>query len=112
MANKKHIRLNSARDAHKLLSKMINERRRNEIDGQECRDIGYLLRILLDSIEAVELENRIENLEKPEVVALRVLKHSEADEKIIIEHYRRIALGLPHPSGRDEKGDVIELISN
>jgi len=63
MANKKHIRLNSARDAHKLLSKMINERRRKEIDGQECRDIGYLLRILLDSIEAGEFEDRIENLE-------------------------------------------------
>jgi len=63
MANKRHIRLNSARDVHKLLSKMINERRRKELDSQECRDIGYLLRILLDSIEAGELEDRIENLE-------------------------------------------------
>jgi len=63
MANKRHIRLNSARDVHKLLSKMINERRRCEIDGQECRDIGYLLRILLDSIEVVEFEARIEKLE-------------------------------------------------
>jgi hypothetical protein len=63
MSNKKHIRLNSARDIHKLIAKMVNERRRNEIDGQECRDIGYLLRILLDSIEAGELEDRIENLE-------------------------------------------------
>ncbi len=63
MANKKHIRLNTARDVHKLLSKMINERRRKELDSQECRDIGYLLRILLDSIEAGELEDRIENLE-------------------------------------------------
>ena len=63
MANKRHIRLNSARDVHKLLSKMINERRRKEIDGQECRDVGYLLRILLDSIEAGELEDRVEKLE-------------------------------------------------
>ena len=63
MANKKHIRLNTAKDVHKLLSKMINERRRKELDSQECRDIGYLLRILLDSIEAGELEDRIENLE-------------------------------------------------
>ena len=63
MANKKHIRLNTAKDVHKLLSKMINKRRRKELDSQECRDIGYLLRILLDSIEAGELEDRIENLE-------------------------------------------------
>ena len=57
------MRLNTTRDVHKLLSKMINERRRKELDSQECRDIGYLLRILLDSIEAGELEDRIENLE-------------------------------------------------
>ena len=63
MANKKHIRLNSARDVHKLLSKMINERRRKEIDTLECRDIGYLAKILLDSIEAGELEDRVEKLE-------------------------------------------------
>ena len=62
MANKKHIRLNSARDVHKLLSKMINERRRKEIDTLECRDIGYLAKILLDSIEAGELESRVETL--------------------------------------------------
>ena len=64
MANKRHIRLSSARDVHKLLSKMINERRRKEIDTLECRDIGYLAKILLDSIEAGELEDRIANLER------------------------------------------------
>lgn len=63
IANKKHIRLNSARDVHKLLSTMINERRRGEIDTLECRDIGYLAKILLDSIVAGELEERIVNLE-------------------------------------------------
>ena len=63
MANKRHIRLSSARDVHKLLSKMINERRRKEIDTLECRDIGYLAKILLDSIEAGELESRVETLE-------------------------------------------------
>jgi len=111
MANKKHIRLNSARDVHKLLSKMINERRRKELDSQECRDIGYLLRILLDSIEAGELENRIENLEKPQAVELKVLQHSERDEKRLIAHYRRIELGLPIPSGKeDTEGEVVETI--
>ena len=77
MANKKHIRLNSARDVHKLLSKMINERRREEIDTRVCRDIGYLAKILLDCLEAVELENRNENLEKPQELELKVLQHSE-----------------------------------
>lgn len=64
MANKKHIRLNSARDVQKFLSRMINERRRGEVDTAECRDIGYLAKILLDSIEAGEFEDRISELEK------------------------------------------------
>ena len=64
MANKKHIRLNSARDVQILISKMINERRRGQVDTTECRDIGYLAKILLDSIEAGELEDRIQQLEE------------------------------------------------
>ena len=111
MANKKHIRLNSARDAHKLLSKMINERRRNEIDGQECRDIGYLLRILLDSIEAGELEDRIENLEKPQELEVQHSIYTEEEQKILIAHYRRIELGIPHPSNEDTQGEIVELVS-
>ena len=64
MANKKHIRLASARDVHKLLSKMINERRRGEIGSTECRDVGYLTKILLDSIEAEDTEERLAGIEK------------------------------------------------
>ena len=64
MANKKHIRLDSARDVHKLLSKMINERRRDEIDSAQCRDIGYLAKIMLESIEAGEIEERLAQLEQ------------------------------------------------
>jgi len=64
MPNKKHIRLNSARDVQKMLSKLINERRRDEADTAICRDIGYLAKILLDSIEAGELEDRLKQLEK------------------------------------------------
>jgi len=63
MANKNHIRLYSSSDVHRLLSKMINQRRRGEIDSLECRDIGYLSNILLDSIEAGKLEERVVNLE-------------------------------------------------
>jgi len=64
VANKKHIRLNSARDVQKLLSRLINERKRDEIDSATCRDIGYLAKIMLDSIEAGEFEERIQDLEK------------------------------------------------
>ncbi len=63
MANKKHIRLNSARDVQRLLSSLINGRLRGEYIGPECRDIGYLSKILLDSIEAGELEDRLERVE-------------------------------------------------
>jgi len=111
MANKRHVRLNSARDVHKLLSKMINERRRKEIDGQECRDIGYLSKILLDCLEAVELEDRKENLEKPQELELKHSIHTEEEQKILIAHYRRIELGIPHPSGQDTKGEIVELVS-
>ena len=64
MANKQHTRLNSARDVQILLSKLINERRRGEIDTAECRDIGYLAKILLDALKITEIEDRVSNLEK------------------------------------------------
>ena len=63
MANKKHIRLNSARDIQRLLSSLINGRLRGENMSQECRDVGYLAKILLDSIQAGELEERIKRME-------------------------------------------------
>ncbi len=112
MANKRHIRLNSARDVHKLLSKLINERRRGQVDTPECRDIGFLAKILLDSIEAGELENRIENLEKPRELEVQHSIFTEEEQKILIAHYRRIELGLPIPSGKeDTEGEVVELVS-
>jgi len=111
MANKRHIRLNSARDVHKLLSKLINERRRGQVDTPECRDIGFLAKILLDSIEAVELENRIENLEKPRELEVQHSIFTEEEQKILIAHYRRIELGIPHPSGQDTEGEIVELVS-
>jgi len=43
---------------------MINERRRGEIGSTECRDIGYLAKILLDSIEASDVEERLAEIEK------------------------------------------------
>lgn len=64
MANKRHIRLESARDARKLLAKVINQRLRDEVDGETCRDVGFLTKILLSAIETSELEDRLAELEK------------------------------------------------
>lgn len=63
MANKRHIRLESARDARKLLAKIINQRLRDEVDGETCRDVGFLTKILLSAIETSELEDRLVELE-------------------------------------------------
>ena len=112
MANKRHIRLNSARDVHKLLSKMINQRLRKELGTQECRDVGFLAKILLDSIEAAELEDRKENLEKPQKLEVNHSIFTEEEQKILIAHYRRIELGLPIPSGKeDTEGEIVVLVS-
>jgi len=110
MANKRHIRLNSARDIHKLIAKMINERRRKEIDGQECRDVGFMLRILLDCLEAAELEDRKENLEKPRELEVQHSIFTEEEQRILISHYRRIELGIPHPSNKDTQGEIVEVV--
>ena len=111
MANKRHIRLNSARDVHKLLSKMINQRLRKELGTQECRDVAYLAKILLDTIKAVELEDRKENLEKPRESEVQHSIFTEEEQKILIAHYRRIELGLPIPSEKGTEGEVVELVS-
>lgn len=64
MANRRHVRLESARDARKLLAKIINQRLRDEVDGETCRDVGFLTKILLSAIETSELEVRLGELEK------------------------------------------------
>lgn len=64
MSNKKHIRLSDIRDIKKLLSKLINERYRDEVDSFKARDIGYLAKCLLEAYEKSELEERLAELEK------------------------------------------------
>jgi len=36
---------------------------------------------------------------------------TEEEQRILISHYRRIELGLPHPSGQDTEGEIVELVS-
>jgi len=63
MAGKRHIKLGQPRDVQKFISKLINQRLRDEIDSSTARDCGYLAKILLDAFDAVELEERLTELE-------------------------------------------------
>lgn len=67
MANKYHARLRTLKDIQVYLAKLINRRERNEIDSELCRDLGYLVKILSDTISKDENEGilkRLEELEK------------------------------------------------
>ena len=63
MAGKRHIKLGKPRDVQKFISKLINQRLRDEVDSATSRDCGYLAKILLDTFDAVEMEERLTELE-------------------------------------------------
>ena len=58
------VPLRSARDARKLLGRLINEVRRDEFDAQKAARIGYLISIYLKSVETDELAQRLDRIEK------------------------------------------------
>jgi hypothetical protein len=64
MANKRHVRLDSLKDARIFITKLINGRFREEIDTQMSRDLGYLIKIFCEVYSQSELEMRIQALEK------------------------------------------------
>jgi len=64
LAGKRHIRLDTLRDGQMFLSKLINQRYRDEIPGDVCRDIGFLLKIYLTYFESFELDSKITELEE------------------------------------------------
>ncbi len=57
------LKLTSVNDIRRLLSKTINELRNDEISYQTANTIGSLSNILLKTIQATSLEDRITNLE-------------------------------------------------
>ncbi len=61
---KRSIRLKNSRDVQRFLTRICNERYREELEGDVARDVGYLLKILLDSLKGIDLEERIEAIEK------------------------------------------------
>lgn len=56
--------LRTAREVRAEVAKVYREYRTGKIDGATARDSGYLLKIIIDSIRADELEVRIEALER------------------------------------------------
>jgi len=64
MANKRNHKLRTIRDIQRLLAKLVNQRIREEVESDVVRDAGYLLKIMTDGIRGIELEERLDNLEK------------------------------------------------
>lgn len=64
MPRKGYIQLASTSDLRRFVSKLINERKRGEIDSAMCRDCGYLAKILTDILQNGVFEERISNLEE------------------------------------------------
>ena len=58
------VPLRNARDARRLVSRLINEVRRGEIESQTAARIGYLISIYLKSVETDELAQRLDRIEK------------------------------------------------
>lgn len=61
---KQFKRLQTARDSREFMQKLINAVDKNKISIEKARTLGYLLKIFLDTVEASEFEERLEELEK------------------------------------------------
>ena len=61
---RRSIRLRTALDIRKLLSKLINGMYRDEIDDTKGKNIAYLCNVFLKSHEISEIETRLSALEK------------------------------------------------
>ena len=64
MARKGYSQLSSLSDIRKFVSKLINDRRRDNIDSSMSRDCGYLSKILMEIMQNSEIEERIKKLEE------------------------------------------------
>lgn len=64
MAGKRYTRLKTPRDVTKFVSTVINQVNRGELDSEKARTLGYLAKILLESLEKTELQAEIEKLKE------------------------------------------------
>jgi len=63
MARKGYNQLSDLSALRKFVAKLINERKRGDIDSLMCRDCGYLAKILMEIMQHSEVEDRIVKLE-------------------------------------------------
>jgi hypothetical protein len=61
---KRGVRLNKTRDVKRLLSRLINEAIRKEIDTDLLRAVTYACTNILKSFETGELEERLNRIEE------------------------------------------------
>lgn len=64
MAGKRSVPLRNITDVSRFLAKLINQLNRGEIEESKAGKLGYLCNILKSSLEAGDLEERLEALEK------------------------------------------------
>lgn len=64
MAGKKYTKLKTPRDVSKFISRLINQVNRGGLDTEKARTLGYLCKILIDSLEKTELQNEIERIKE------------------------------------------------
>ncbi len=64
MAEKRGVRLNRPQDVRRLLSRLVNESLRHEIENDQLRVISYTCGMILKSFEIGELADRIEKVEE------------------------------------------------
>jgi len=84
LAGRRHINLSNVESVRKYLSKIINQRIRAEINSETARDVGYLLKIWLDTIKAEETEINVKEL------ITRIKKHEELDKhRLNYEDFRK-----------------------
>lgn len=61
---KNNVRLNNPQGVNRLLQRVINALIQGEIEESKAKTVGYLCNIVLKSLEAGELQERIESLER------------------------------------------------
>jgi hypothetical protein len=61
---KNNVRINSPQGVNRLLQRVINALIQGDIEESKAKTIGYLCNIVLKGLEAGELQERIEDLER------------------------------------------------
>ena len=61
---KQFKRLQDNKDAREFMQAVINAYDKDEIDTSQARCYGYLIKVFLDTVEASDIQERIEKLEE------------------------------------------------